>query len=30
MGLKFISMAPEDQDFIRQFIREEAMRGIKP
>jgi CheY-like chemotaxis protein len=30
MGLKFISMAPEDQDFIRQFIREEATKGIKP
>ena len=30
MGLKFISIAPKDQDFIRQFIREEVTKGIKP
>jgi hypothetical protein len=30
MGLKFISIAPEDRDFIRQFIREEVTKGIKP
>jgi hypothetical protein len=30
MGLKFISIAPRDQDFIRQFIREEVTKGIKP
>jgi CheY-like chemotaxis protein len=29
MGLKFISIAPKDQDFIRQFIREEVTRGVK-
>ena len=28
MGLKFIGMASEDQDFIRQFIREETMKSI--
>jgi CheY-like chemotaxis protein len=30
MGLKFIRMAPGDQEFIRQFIREEVSRGIMP
>jgi CheY-like chemotaxis protein len=30
MGLKFIRIAPEDQEFIRQFIREEVSRGIMP
>jgi two-component system cell cycle response regulator DivK len=30
MGLKFISIAPKDQDFIRQFIREEVTKGINP
>lgn len=30
MGLKFIRIAPEDQEFIRQFIREEVSRGIVP
>jgi len=30
MGLKFISIAPKDQVFIRQFIREEVTKGIKP
>jgi len=30
MGLKFISIAPKDHDFIRQFIREEVTKGIKP
>jgi len=30
MGLKFTSMATEDLDFIRQFIREEVTKGIKP
>ncbi len=30
MGLKFISIASEDQDFIQQFIREEVTKGIKP
>ena len=29
MGLKFISIAPKDQDFIRQFIREEVTRDVK-
>ncbi len=29
MGLKFISIAPKDQDFIRQFIKEEVTRGVK-
>ena len=29
MGLKFIGMASEDQDFIRQFIREEVMKSVK-
>jgi len=29
MGLKFISIAPKDQDVIRQFIREEVTRGVK-
>ena len=30
MGLKFISIAPKDQDFIRLFIREEVTKGINP
>lgn len=30
MGLTFIRIAPEDQEFIRQFIREEVSRGILP
>jgi CheY-like chemotaxis protein len=30
MGLKFINIAPKDQDFIRQFIREEVTKDIKP
>ncbi len=30
MGLKFLRMAPGDQEFIRQFIREEVFRGIMP
>jgi CheY-like chemotaxis protein len=30
MGIKFIAVAPEDQEFIRQFIREEVTKGIKP
>ncbi len=30
MGLKFISLVSEDQDFIQQFIREEVTEGIKP
>ena len=30
MGLKFIRIAPEDRDFLRQFIREEDSRGIVP
>jgi len=29
MGLKFIGMASEDQDFIRQFIREETTKSGK-
>lgn len=28
MGFKFIGMASEDQDFIRQFIKEEVTKGI--
>jgi CheY-like chemotaxis protein len=28
MGLKFLRIAPEDKMFIRQFIREEIMKGI--
>jgi CheY-like chemotaxis protein len=28
MGLKFISIAPNDQDFIRRFIRGEVTRGV--
>ncbi len=30
MGLKFISIEPKNQDFIRQYIREEVTKGIKP
>jgi len=30
MGLKFIGMASDDQDFIRQFIRDEATKSVKP
>jgi CheY-like chemotaxis protein len=30
MGLKFIRMEPEDQEFLRQFIREEVSRGLMP
>jgi len=29
MGLKFISIAPKDQGFIRQFIKEEVTKGIQ-
>ncbi len=28
MGLKFVDIAPTDQDFIRRYIREEITRGI--
>ncbi len=28
MGLKFVQIARQDQDFIRQLIREEIMKGI--
>jgi len=28
MGLKFVRVAPQDQELIRQFIREELMKGI--
>jgi CheY-like chemotaxis protein len=30
MGLKFIGMASEDKDIIRQFIREETTKSVKP
>ena len=30
MGLKFVRIEPQDQEFIRQFIREEVSRGIMP
>jgi len=30
MGLEFVRITQEDQDFIRQFIRNEVMRGIIP
>jgi CheY-like chemotaxis protein len=30
MGLKFTSISAADQEFIRQFIREEVTKGIKP
>jgi CheY-like chemotaxis protein len=29
MGLKFTKIAPQDQEFIRRFIRQEVTRGIK-
>ncbi len=29
MGLKFINISPQDQDFIREFIRDEVNRDIK-
>jgi hypothetical protein len=29
MGLKFINLAPLDQDHIKKFIREEIMRDVK-
>jgi CheY-like chemotaxis protein len=28
MGLKFVRVAPQDQELIRQFIREELVKGI--
>jgi hypothetical protein len=30
MGLKFLRMAPEDHEFIREFIREDVMRVASP
>jgi CheY-like chemotaxis protein len=30
MGLQFVRTAPQDQEIIRQFIRNEVTRGIKP
>ncbi len=30
MGLEFVKIAPEDQGYIRQFIRDEVTRGIAP
>ena len=30
MGLKFVRIAPEDREFIRQYIREEITRGVSP
>jgi CheY-like chemotaxis protein len=30
MGLQFVRMSPQDQEFIRQFIRNEVTRGIAP
>jgi len=30
MGLQFVRIAPKDQELIRQFIRNEVMRGIGP
>jgi CheY-like chemotaxis protein len=30
MGLKFVRITPEDQEFIRQYIREEITRGVSP
>ena len=30
MGLKFIRISPEGQEFIRQYIREEVTKGIVP
>jgi Tfp pilus assembly protein PilZ len=29
IGLKFINIAPQDQEFIRKFIRDEVNRDIK-
>jgi CheY-like chemotaxis protein len=29
MGLKFVNIAPQDQDFIRTFIRDEVNRDVK-
>ncbi len=29
MGLKFVSIAPQDQDFIRKFIRDEVNRDVQ-
>ncbi len=30
MGLKFVHIAPEDREFIKQYIREEITRGVAP
>jgi hypothetical protein len=30
MGLRFVRIDPEDQGYIRQFVREEVTRGIMP
>jgi CheY-like chemotaxis protein len=30
IGLKFVRIAPADQEFIRQYIREEITKGIEP
>jgi two-component system, OmpR family, alkaline phosphatase synthesis response regulator PhoP len=30
MGLQFVRTSPQDQELIRQFIRNEVTRGIKP
>ncbi len=30
MGLRFVHIEPGDQEFIRQFIRDEITRGIQP
>jgi CheY-like chemotaxis protein len=29
MGLKFIAIEPQDQEFIREFIRDEVMRDVR-
>ncbi len=30
MGLKFLKMAPQDQAFIREFVRQEIMKEVSP
>jgi hypothetical protein len=30
MGLKFVRIAPEDQEFIKQYIHDEVTQGIAP
>jgi hypothetical protein len=30
MGLKFIRISPEDQEFIKQYIHDEVTQGIAP